>query len=228
MSDASLDLVSSFDESRVERAGLVRQLRQRGIRDLAVLRAFAEVPREAFVPQSLREEAYADRPVPIGAEQTISQPYIVAVMLEALELERGERVLEVGAGSGYASALLSVMGGHVIALERVQSLVTKADAALARAGIRGVTLKTGDGRCGWAAGAPYDVILVSAAASEVPSALLDQLAVGGRLVAPVGASDATQRLLRIRRTTPDSFAREILCAVRFVPLLVGIASTEQA
>ncbi len=217
---------TSFEASRDERAHLVRQLRRRGIRDVEVLKAFGDVPREAFVPDDEQAHAYEDRPLPIGVGQTISQPYIVAVMIEALGLGRGERVLEVGAGSGYAAALLSTMGARVTALERVPALVDYAKTAFARAGIEGVSLHVGDGRLGWPQGAPFDAILVSAAAADVPAALLDQLAVGGRLVAPVGQQESAQMLIRIQRPSLESYSRETLCAVQFVPLLGGIASTE--
>ena len=162
-----------------QRAAMVQhQIYARGVRSKAVLDAFATVPREDFVPEELRQLAYADRPLPIGAGQTISQPYIVAFMVEALDLKKGAKVLEVGAGSGYAAAILAQIAGEVYALERIESLAEQARRNLARAGITNVHIRHADGTRGWASEAPFDAILVSAGAPHVPEDLLQQLAIG--------------------------------------------------
>ncbi len=196
-----------------------RQLQDRGIRDAAVLRAFAAVPRENFVREVDRDLAYDDRALPIQAGQTISQPYVIAWMLELLELVPGDRVLEVGAGSGYVAALLANMGADVFAIEYVPLLATAAEARLASLELESITLKHGDGTMGWPGHAPFDAILVSAGGPEVPKALLEQLVLGGRLVIPVGAHPRRQELVQVRRTGPDSFDREPKGAVQFVPLV---------
>ncbi|MCO5296306.1 MAG: protein-L-isoaspartate(D-aspartate) O-methyltransferase [Fimbriimonadaceae bacterium] len=195
-----------------------RQIWARGIRGAALLRAFREVPREAFVPEEFAAEAYADAPLPIGEGQTISQPYIVALMIEALELHSGARVLEIGTGSGYAAAILSHLAAEVYTVERHGSLATDAAALFEELGYGNVHVLHGDGTLGWPEHAPFDAILVSAGGPEVPPApLLEQLAEGGRLVVPVG-STRTQELIRLRRCG-GRFSREPLGAVRFVPLI---------
>ena len=199
---------------------LEHDLAGRGIRDRAVLEAMAAVPRELFVPRRLRRWAYADRPLSIGRGQTISQPYVVARMLELLELRPDSRVLEVGAGSGYAAALLARLAGEVHAVERHGRLATRARRALARLGSPAV-VHHADGREGWPSAAPYDAILLSAATGSLPPALLEQLAPGGRLVAPVGDAEA-QELVRIVRDQ-DGFSKRAFGSVRFVPLLAGKA-----
>jgi protein-L-isoaspartate(D-aspartate) O-methyltransferase len=196
---------------------LVRELR-RSVRDERVLDAIRDVPREAFVPGALARDAWANVPLPIGGEQTISQPLIVARMCEALELRGDERVLDVGTGSGYHAAVLARLCAHVWSIERRPELSAGAAAALAAAGVTNVTLVVGDGTHGHAEAAPYDAVNVAAAArDEVPAALLEQLAQGGRLVAPVGLADA-QRLVLVRRT-PGGHERTHLERVRFVPLV---------
>ncbi len=203
-----------------QRAAMVQhQIYARGVRSKAVLDAFATVPREDFVPEELRQLAYADRPLPIGAGQTISQPYIVAFMVEALDLKKGAKVLEVGAGSGYAAAILAQIAGEVYALERIESLAEQARRNLARAGITNVHIRHADGTRGWASEAPFDAILVSAGAPHVPEDLLQQLAIGGRMVVPVGASQRAQELVRVTRTGEDSYDTQELADVRFVPLI---------
>jgi protein-L-isoaspartate(D-aspartate) O-methyltransferase len=202
-----------------ERKAMVElQLAARGISAGAVLEAFREVPREAFVPLPLREFAYRDAPLPIGEEQTISQPYIVAFSLQALALERNERVLEIGTGSGYAAALLSRIVSDVFSVERLPSLLASAREALEKLGYRNVTLREGDGTLGWPEQAPFDAIVVAAAGPEVPEALLSQLTIGGRLVMPVGP-ESEQTLVRVTRQGPGDFRRETLTHVRFVPLI---------
>jgi protein-L-isoaspartate(D-aspartate) O-methyltransferase len=209
---------TAVDRSR-ERAQMVAQhLRARGIADERVLAAFQEIPREAFIDPSMAETAYADAPLPIGMGQTISQPFVVAVMVEALAVHEHDRVLEVGAGSGYAAAILSRVAGHVVAVERHLALVAGARDRLAALGIDNVDVRHGDGTRGWPAGAPFDAILVSAAGSHVPPALTEQLAVGGRLVIPVGEV-GHQELLRLVRRSDGTLEQVRLGAVSFVPLV---------
>jgi len=195
-----------------------RQIAARGVRDERVLEAMGTVPREAFVPERLAELAYNDNPLPIGEEQTISQPYVVALMAEALELRPEDRVLEIGAGSGYAAAVLSRLAREVWAVERHESLALEARERLARLGYSNVQVHQGDGTLGWPEGAPYDAIVVAAGGPEIPRALLDQLAEGGRLVIPIGPDVRSQNLVRVRRKDGRYF-REDLGPVRFVPLI---------
>lgn len=196
-----------------------RQIAERGVRDRRVLDAMNTVPRETFVPERLAEFAYDDTPLPIEEEQTISQPYIVALMAEALELQPGQRVLEVGAGSGYAAAVLSRIADEVYAIERHATLAELAQERMRRLGYGNVHVEHGDGTLGWPEHAPYDAIAVAAGGPEVPPALKQQLAIGGRLVIPVGTDPRLQELVRIRRVGPDRFEKENLGGVRFVPLV---------
>ena len=198
---------------------VTRHVVARGVSDQLLLEAIRKVPREAFVPGELRQHAYADRPLPIGSGQTISQPYIVAFMIEALELQGGERVLEIGAGSGYAAAVLAEIASDVYAVERIGQLAEKAVINLQDAGYRNVHVKHADGTMGWAEMAPFDAILVSAGAPSVPAELKAQLKIGGRLVIPIGPSAYAQELVRIRRKSKTAFAEEDLADVRFVPLI---------
>ena len=176
-----------------------RQIVGRGVRDRRVLEAMRTVPREAFVAERLAESAYDDSPLPIAEEQTISQPYVVALMAEALEIRPEDKVLEIGAGSGYAAAVLSRLGREVYAVERHESLVREAEERLARLGYSNVRFLHGDGTLGWPEHAPYDAIVVAAGGPDVPPALLDQLAEGGRLVIPIGPDPRNQDLVRVRR-----------------------------
>ncbi len=194
------------------------QLRRRDIADPRVLSAFARVPREAFVPPELTDRAYDDGPLPIGNGQTISQPYVVAMTVEALGLHGGERVLEIGTGSGYAAAILAAMVREVVTVERIAELAMVAAERLARLGFRNIQVHHADGTLGWPPAAPYEAIAVAAGAPEPPPSLLDQLAVGGRLVLPFGHADH-QRLVRITRRSSTSFYEEDLGDVRFVPLV---------
>ena len=197
---------------------VARGLGGRGITDEAVLTAMAEVPRERFVEPCLVEAAYDDCALPIDADQTISQPYIVALMTEALELRPTDRVLEIGTGSGYAAAVLGRIAGEVWTVERHQCLATQATERLADLGLDNVTVVVGDGTLGWPHAAPYDAIVVTAGGPSLPAALLDQLADGGRLVMPVGAGQHDQELERVRRNG-DELRTEPLGPVRFVPLV---------
>ncbi|HEU4731692.1 MAG TPA: protein-L-isoaspartate(D-aspartate) O-methyltransferase [Kofleriaceae bacterium] len=195
-----------------------RFIRARGIRDSRVLAALAEVPREAFLPPELAEFAYDDRPLPIEAGQTISQPYVVALMTEALGLKGDEDVLEVGTGSGYAAAVLAKCARRVYTIERHAELAEIATRRLAELGYENVSVRCGDGTLGWQDHAPYHAIVVAAGGPELPRALLDQLAIGGRLVMPVGSSRA-QELVRVTRVSATEYQREDLGPVMFVPLI---------
>lgn len=198
---------------------VISQLRSRGVADERILSAMERVPRHEFAPERYREQAYQDHPLPIGEGQTISQPYIVALMLEALGLSSRDRVLEVGTGSGYVTALLAELAAQVISIERHASLAESARALLQQLGYSNVRVVSGDGTRGFPEWSPYDAIIVSAAASEVPPALIAQLAEGGRMIIPVGSDDAQQlRLIRIESGQPSIEFRE-LC--RFVPLVSG-------
>ncbi len=199
---------------------MVREhLAGRGIRSQAVIRAMEEVPREAFIPEQLWEHAYDDNPLPIDEGQTISQPYIVAYMTEALELGVSDRVLEIGTGSGYAAAVLSRIVATVHSVERLEGLARSARERLDRLGYSNVLVHEGDGTLGWPEHAPYDAIVVTAGAPRVPPPLLHQLAIGGRLVIPVGPVPEFQLLVRVRRLNEDEYRTEELCGVRFVPLI---------
>jgi protein-L-isoaspartate(D-aspartate) O-methyltransferase len=209
--------MSDFDELREQ---MVRQqIEARGIRDPRILRAFREVPREAFVSSEVGHLAYDDHPLPIEADQTISQPYIVALMIEAAQIGPGDHVLEVGAGSGYAAAVISRVAEQVLAIERHPELVAVARERLQRLGFSKVRILEGDGTRGWAGGAPFDAILAAASGSHVPQPLLDQLAPDGRLVMPVGDPGAVQRLVKLTRRGDGSMLEEDLGPVRFVPLI---------
>jgi protein-L-isoaspartate(D-aspartate) O-methyltransferase len=208
------------NELRVARHQMVeQQLRSRGIRDERVLRSMAEIPRHLFVPAAQRPHAYDDGPLPIGEGQTISQPYIVALMSESLLLTGEETVLEVGTGSGYQAAVLSRLARRVYSIEILPDLAETARERLAEFDYGNVTVIVGDGNYGWPQGSPYDAIMVTAVAPQVPQALLDQLAEGGRLVLPVLVGDK-QHLLRLRKEK-GNVTREDLGLVQFVPLIGG-------
>lgn len=197
---------------------VARQIAARGIDDPAILAAFRAVPRELFAPEQA-SAAYDDRPLPIGAGQTISQPYIVALMIAAAEVGPDDSVLEVGAGSGYAAALLGQVAGRVIAVERHGELVEQAQARMARLDYANVEIVEGDGVLGWPEAAPYDAILTAASGGHVPPALIDQLKPDGRLVMPLGGRWAGQTLVKLTKRADGSLEQEALCAVRFVPLV---------
>ena len=196
-----------------------QQLRRRGVRDEAVLRAMAKVPREAFVSPSQARFAYDDSPLPIGAGQTISQPYVVALMVEALGLSADDRALEVGSGSGYAAAVMSRICAQVHGVERHPELVEAARSALDWLGYDNVSLRHADGTLGWPEEAPFDAILVSAGGPTIPAALREQMAVGGRMVIPVGTAERFQHLVRVTRQREDSWHELDMGEVAFVPLI---------
>lgn len=200
------------------RAQLVETLRSKGIRDLAVLHAIQQVPRHLFVPESVRHCAYDDAALPIGAGQTISQPYVQARYLELLGLGGRERVLEVGTGSGYQTALLALLTETVFSVERVPALAQGARAVLEAAGIRNATVLVGDGTLGWRPFAPYDAILVAAASPNIPDPLVEQLAPAGRMVIPLGDREG-QTLTLVQRDPASGVRVTALGDVRFVPLL---------
>jgi len=207
------------DLTKLRKRMVLEQIHARGVRDTCVLEAMGKVRREAFVPEGLRDLAYADKPLPIGSGQTISQPYIVAYMIEALALQGGDKVLEIGAGSGYAAALLAEIADEVYAIERIGALAERAASQLMDEGYENVHVLHADGTRGWIDFAPFDAILVSAGAPEVPETLKSQLAVGGRMVVPVGSDPQAQELTRITRREAGAFDREDLADVRFVPLI---------
>jgi protein-L-isoaspartate(D-aspartate) O-methyltransferase len=192
------------------------QIIERGIGDLAVIQAMRRVARHRFVPEESLPLAYDDRPVPIGYGQTVSQPYIVALMTEALDLKPGDRVLEIGTGSGYQTAILAELAAQVFTIEIVEALAEKAVATLAELGYTNVHTRVGDGFSGWPEAAPFHAIIVTAAPLDIPLALLEQLTSGGRLLVPVGRAE--QHLLLYRRTA-DGYTRSDLGRVRFVPLV---------
>ena len=196
-----------------------RQIAGRGIADPCVLAAMRDVPRESFVPAASAPLAYDDSPLPIGFGQTSSQPYIVALMIAAARISPGDRVLEVGAGSGYAAAVIGRIAKQVFAIERHAALAGQARQRMEKLGYANVAILNGDGSAGLPGEAPFDAILAAASGPFVPPALMDQLVIGGRLVMPIGASQATQSLIRIVRCAEEEHEREVLGMVRFVPLI---------
>jgi protein-L-isoaspartate(D-aspartate) O-methyltransferase len=217
-------MADSVDYEHLRREMVERQIAARGVSSQAVLAAMRKVQRESFVPAHLAEYAYRDMPLPIDEGQTISQPYIVAFMIDALGLRGGERVLEVGTGSGYAAAVLAEIAGEVYTIERHAQLAQTALERLARCGYRNVHVRHGDGTAGWPEAAPFDAIVVAASGREIPDALKRQIALGGRLVIPVGAANRSQALVRVTRLDAEHFSESELAHVRFVPL-VGAHTT---
>jgi protein-L-isoaspartate(D-aspartate) O-methyltransferase len=205
--------------SKLRREMVEKAIVARGVRSELVLSAMRSVPREAFLPHQLREFAYTDSPLPIEEGQTISQPYIVAFMTEALALQGGERVLEIGTGSGYAAAILAEIAGDVYTIERIGQLAEKAASTLADLGYDHVHVLHGDGTKGWPDHAPYDGIIVAAGGPKIPESLKEQLKIGGRLVIPVGRDPKIQELVRVTRISENEYRREDLADVRFVPLI---------
>ena len=211
--------MKAIDFAHLRQLMVDRQIASRGVRSPQVLDAMRTVPREAFLPENLWEFAYEDAPLPIEEDQTISQPYIVAMMIEALALDGGEKVLEIGTGSGYAAAVLSQIAGSVYTVERIGQLAQKAAATLAACGYGNVHVLHADGTRGWLGHAPYDAIVVAAGGPEVPQSLKSQLKIGGRLVIPVGIDQRNQELLRVVRLSEHDFKTEDIADVRFVPLV---------
>jgi protein-L-isoaspartate(D-aspartate) O-methyltransferase len=207
------------DTSVLRKNMVQHQIAARGVSDERVLDAMKVVPREAFMPDELGEFAYEDTPLPIEEGQTISQPYIVALMIAAIEPRPNARVLEIGTGSGYAAAVLSRVVGHVYTVERHEPLVDLARRRFRTLGYENVEVLHGDGSLGWPEHAPYDAIIVTAGGPHVPKQLRDQLAVGGRMVIPIGSEPRLQQLVRVTRVTRDRFEEEQLGGVRFVPLV---------
>jgi len=215
---ASADLLTGTDAwAPLRRTMVERQIRARGVDSEAVLAAMEKVPRHLFVPRPLHPFAYADRALPIGDGQTISQPYVVALMSELLDLDAGDRVLEIGTGSGYHAAVMSRIAGEVYSIEILPALAFGAESTLGRLGYDNVHVRLGDGYCGWPEAGPFDAVVLTAAPPVVPRPLLDQLAIGGRLVAPVGESGSPQELIRIVRR-PDGYTEERVSYVHFVPM----------
>ncbi len=201
-----------------ERAMMVQsQIQSRGVKDLRVLRALEIVPRHLFVPEEFTRDAYCDHPIPIGHDQTISQPYIVAIMTELLVPQEGDNILEIGTGSGYQAAILATICGRVVSIERIPALADAARVSLQRAGVKNVSVFVADGTLGWPEMAPYDGIIITAATPSIPSPLIEQLAPGGRLVAPVGTTQI-QELVRLTKN-PEGILKERFDGVRFVPLI---------
>ena len=208
------------EDFAIARVRMVReQLAARGITDARVLSAMTRVPRHEFVPPGLRAQAYGDGPLPIGHDQTISQPYIVAFMTAALNPKPGDRVLEIGTGSGYQAAVLSSLVAEVFSMEIVAPLAQRAEADLKRLGYGNVTVRAGDGTLGWPEAAPFDAIIVTCAPEQVPRALVDQLKVGGRMIIPVGRPLGAQELYLLRKR-PTGLETQAVLPVRFVPMVV--------
>ena len=207
------------DYSRLREQMVQRQIAGRRVRSEKVLNAMRKVPRERFLPKGQGVWAYDDAPLPIGDGQTISQPYIVAYMTEALALDGGEKVLEIGTGSGYAAAVLAEIAADVYTIERIDGLAIMARTILDNLGYQNVHVRQGDGTLGWPEHAPFDGIVVTAGGPDVPDTLKDQLKIGGRLVMPIGKSTWYQELVRVTRITEAEFDMEYLVPVRFVPLI---------
>jgi protein-L-isoaspartate(D-aspartate) O-methyltransferase len=216
-------IVAEVPAADVERMEFQLALRRRGISNQAVLRAMDEVPREYFVDAEYADAAYADQALPIACGQTISQPYVVAYMTEQLEVEPRHRVLEVGTGSGYQAAILSRMAREVISIERFRTLADAARDRIRTLGYSNITILIGDGAAGMTHTAPFDRIMVTAAAEDVPAPLIALLAEGGKMVLPVGPHNGPQRLVKVTKQAGGELIRENLVAVRFVPLLPGKA-----
>jgi protein-L-isoaspartate(D-aspartate) O-methyltransferase len=210
------------DTYQAKREVMVReQIEQRGVRNPNVLRAMLAIPRHLFVPEALRSRAYEDYPLPIGHGQTISQPYIVALMTELLDPRKDQRVLEIGTGSGYQAAVLSLLAGQVFSIEIVPELARSSAELLRKLGYRNIFVRAGDGYRGWPEQAPFDRIILTAAPPDIPQALIAQLKPGGRLVAPVGATAFDQELIVVNKTADGKLHRRSSIPVRFVPMVPG-------
>jgi protein-L-isoaspartate(D-aspartate) O-methyltransferase len=216
-------MVAEILADDVHRMEFQLALRRRGISDQAVLRAMDQVPREYFVAAEFADSAYADLALPIACGQTISQPYVVAYMTEQLEVDSYHRVLEIGTGSGYQAAILARLAREVVSIERYRTLADRARERLKTLGYANIAILVGDGFAGAPEASPFDRIMITAAAEDVPAALLDQLADGGKIVLPLGPPDGTQYIVKLSKTADGALAREDLIAVKFVPLLRGQA-----
>lgn len=206
------------DEAAARSEMVTRQIADRGVRDERVLAAMRKVPRHEFVPAAEKRHAYRDTPLPIGEGQTISQPYIVALMTELAQPDPSDRVLEIGTGSGYQAAVLAELVQHVYTIEIEPALAQRAKQALDRIGYRNVTVRAGDGYAGWPEHAPFDIVMVTAAPDHIPQPLIDQLKTGGRMVVPVGPIASTQQLRVLEKDTTGKVSTRVVAPVRFVPL----------
>ena len=195
------------------------QIKRRGVKDVGVLKAVQKVEREKFVPEKYRDLAYSDNPLPIGHQQTISQPYIVAYMTEHLQVSKSHNVLEIGTGSGYQAAILAEMAHHVFTIEIIPELAESAEKVLMELGYENITVRTGDGYKGWPEEAPFDRIMVTAAPNEIPEKLVEQLAPNGRMILPVGGSIFSQYLWLVQKDKDGIVTKEKILAVRFVPMV---------
>lgn len=195
------------------------QIASRGIKNPEVLRVMGEIPRHLFVPANVREQAYEDRPVPIGHGQTISQPFIVGFMTELLDVQSQHRILEIGTGSGYQAAVLSKLAKEVFTIEIVPELAQSAEALFRRLGYKNIFVRSGNGYLGWPEAAPFDRVILTAAPPEIPQVLIDQLKPGGRLLAPVGVSPANQQIVIVEKTKDGKVLQRAVLPVRFVPMV---------
>jgi protein-L-isoaspartate(D-aspartate) O-methyltransferase len=212
-------MMPKADLARARADMVEHQIARRGVRDKRVLKAMARIPREAFVLPGWEDEAYEDQPLPIAERQTISQPYIVAYMIEAAGLRPGDRALEIGTGSGYAAAVMAAIAARVYTIDRHPGLAETARRRLQELGFDNIEVRVGDGTLGWPEAQPFDAIIVTAGGPKVPADLREQLAIGGRLVIPVGESLHRQRLVRVVREGPADYREEDLADVAFVPLI---------
>ena len=208
------------EPEQVRRSRMIReQIASRGIKNPEVLRVMGEMPRHLFVPANVREQAYEDRPVPIGHGQTISQPFIVGFMTELLDVQSSHRILEIGTGSGYQAAILSKLVKEVFTMEIVPELAQSAEALFRRLGYKNIFVRSGNGYLGWPEASPFDRIIVTAAPPEIPQVLIDQLKPGGRLLAPVGSSPANQQIIMVEKTKDGKVVERAVLPVRFVPMV---------
>jgi protein-L-isoaspartate(D-aspartate) O-methyltransferase len=219
-----MSYVENLSGLEAQKIRLLMHLRRRGITCSRTLTAIETIPREIFIPSTFQHQSYEDMALPIGLGQTISQPHVVATMTQSLEISDRHKVLEIGTGSGYQAAILSKLCRRLYTIERHKPLLHQAEEKFAELRLRNITAMNGDGMKGWSYQAPFDRIIVTAAAhGDIPRELMNQLSIGGIMVAPVGENDTEQTLVRIKRTSEDRFEREALFAVRFVPLLPEIA-----
>jgi protein-L-isoaspartate(D-aspartate) O-methyltransferase len=208
------------EPEQVRRSRMIReQIASRGIKNPEVLRVMGEIPRHLFVPANVREQAYEDRPVPIGHGQTISQPFIVGFMTELLDVQGRHRILEIGTGSGYQAAILSKLAREVFTMEIVPELAQSAEVLFRRLGYKNIFVRSGNGYLGWPEASPFDRIIVTAAPPEIPQVLIDQLKPGGRLLAPVGISPANQQIVMVEKTKDGKVVERAVLPVRFVPMV---------